>query len=157
MGEQLYRLQQGQGVFETGIAQGKQLLLATTVQDILLHWFALDGRFLGLERRRLTVVSATPQASLEYWERVEREVAALKESLGFVSADIAVAKFESEEASIEDMPGEYEEFLRAPQAYPAPDREAFESYIRRWRQAGSFVLGFSEQYWISASGEVESS
>jgi hypothetical protein len=150
-------------VFETGTAQGKQLLLATTIHGILLHWFTPEGAFLGLERHRMAVAPGTFPASTiyrtdaAYWEQVEREVAALKEKIGFVPADIAVAKFESEKASIQDLPGRYEEFLDDPQAYPPEDREAFEGLIRQWRQSGSFVLEFSEEYWISAAGEVESS
>jgi hypothetical protein len=163
MGERLYHLRQGQVVFETGTAQGKQILLATIVQDILLHWFAPDGAFLGLERHRMAVAPDTYPATTiyrtgaGYWGLVEREVAALKEKVGFIPGDIAVAKFESEEASIQDLPGEYEEFLHDPEVYSPEDREAFEGYIRRWRQSGSFVLEFSEQYWMSAAGEVEAS
>jgi hypothetical protein len=50
MEERLYRLRPDQAVFETGMAQGKQLLLANTVGDIQLHWFASDGKFLELQR-----------------------------------------------------------------------------------------------------------
>lgn len=145
MQERLYCLRRDQEVFETGMAQGKQLLLATTVHDLLLHWFAPTGEFLGLERRPLS------------FAQVQREVAALKEEIGFVAGNIAVRKFESEEASIEDLPGEYQEFLDNREAYSEEDRLAFEKYIREWRQANCFVLGFCEQYWMSASGEVEHS
>jgi hypothetical protein len=62
-----------------------------------------------------------------------------------------------EPASIQDLPGEYEEFLQGPEAYSPEGREAFEGYTRQWRQSGSFVLEFPEQYWMSAAGEVESS
>ncbi len=50
--ERLYPLQHGQGVFETGMAQGKQLLLGNTAQEILLHWFAPNGEFLELQAIR---------------------------------------------------------------------------------------------------------
>ncbi len=59
MNERLYRLRPDQGVFETGIAQGKQVLLAATVHDILMHWFAPSGEFLGLERCPMPVEPAT--------------------------------------------------------------------------------------------------
>jgi hypothetical protein len=151
------------------MAQGKQLLLANTVQEILLHWFAPSGEFLELERypipdesygRRVwdvktgTVISETASG---YWEKVEREMAALKERIGFVPGDIAVRKFESEEASIEDLPGEYQEFLMKREAYSEEDRQAFDGYIREWRERNCFVLEFTEQYWMSESGEVEHS
>jgi hypothetical protein len=163
MDERLYHLRHDQEVFETGIAQGKQLLLATTVHDILLHWFAPNGEFLGLERCRMPVEPGTfPGTAIYrtgsgYWEQVKREVAALKERIGFAPCDIAVRKFESEEASIQDLPGEYQEFLENREAYSEEDRRAFEGYIREWGRANSFVLEFSEQYWMSASGEVEHS
>ena len=50
MNDRLYRFRPDQAVFETGMAQGKQLLLANNVQEILLHWFAPNGEFLELER-----------------------------------------------------------------------------------------------------------
>jgi hypothetical protein len=145
------------------MAQGKQVLLANTVHEILLHWFAPDGQFLGLERFRMPFECATfPGTTIYktgsgYWEQVNREIAALKERIGFVPCDIAVGKFESEEASIEDLPGEYLEFLQNREAYSEEDRQAFEGYIREWRRRNCFVLVFYEQYWMSASGEVEHS
>lgn len=50
MTDRLYPLRHDQEVFETGTAQGKQLLLANTVSEIILHWFAPDGEFLEQER-----------------------------------------------------------------------------------------------------------
>jgi hypothetical protein len=168
MDERLYPLQHDQGVFETGMAQGKQLLLANTVSEILLHWFAPNGEFLELERYDIppaqpggrvwdvktgTVISER----LGYGERVEREMAALKQRIGFVPGDIAVRKFQSEEACIEDLPGEFQEFLMKRETYSEEDKQAFDKYIQEWRHGNCFVLEFTEQYWMSAEGEVEHS
>jgi hypothetical protein len=165
-----YALRHDPGAFETGTAQGKQLLLANTVHEILLHWFAPNGEFIELERHPIpkgsgasgrvwsvktgTVLS---EPAPGYWQRVEREVNALKERIGFVAQDIAVCKFESEEACIEDLPGEYQEFLDNREDYSAADQLAFDEYIRKWRSRDCFVLEFCEQYWMSATGEVEHS
>jgi hypothetical protein len=165
----LYPIQHDQGVFDTGLAQGKQLLLANTVDEILLHWFAPTGEFLELERypipnevpgRRVwdtktgTVISETASG---YWAKVEREMTALKQRIGFIPGDIAILKFQSEEACIEDLPGEFEEFLMKREEYSEPDKKAFDKYIEDWRRGNCFVLEFTEQYWMSAEGEVEHS
>jgi hypothetical protein len=147
--ERLYRLRHDQEVFETGSAQGKQLLLACTVTDILLHWFSLEGVFLELERHPLST-----GAGPGYEAKVFQEVAALKERLGFRPHPIQVRKFLSEEACIEDLPGEYQEFLDHPERFCAADRSAFAGHLHQWYESGAFVLEFTEQYWMSPEGEV---
>lgn len=134
---------------ERAAAQGKQLLLAHTVADILLHWFSPAGEFLGLERQLLDITQGP-----DYQENVERAMGAIKDRIAFRPHPIQVRKFESEEASIHDLPGEYQEFLNHPERYSAADREAFEGSIRKWWAGGDFVLEFSEPYWISADGEI---
>jgi len=64
-------------------------------------------------------------------------------------------RFESEEASIEDLPGEYQEFLENREKYSKEDQKWFDGYIEKWRGRNCFVLDFYEQYWMSESGEVE--
>jgi hypothetical protein len=168
MNDRLYRFLPDQGVFETGMAQGKQLLLADTVSDILLHWFAPNGEFLEMER--IPIEPATMPPGQRQWrdgkvvaeglnreERVKRQLAALKERIGFVPGEIAVRKFESEEAGIDDLPGEYQEFLDNREDYSKEDQKYFDGYIRDWRRDNCFVLNFYEQYWMSESGEVEHS
>jgi hypothetical protein len=165
MDERLYRLRPDQAVFETGTAQGKQLLLSFTVREISLHWFAPDGAFLELERIPVEPATMPPghrvwQAGkvvaegLHWEERVERQLAALKERLGFVPCDILIRKFESEEAGIFDLPGEYVQFLENAEEYSEEDRQAFEAYIQKWRQARDFVLVYNEEYWMNEAGEV---
>jgi hypothetical protein len=170
MGERLYRFLPDQGVFETGRAQGKQLLLATAVKEILLHWFSAKGKFLKLER---VPISSAPtphtvkdKAKLHsqvvwgprsYEELVGPQLVELKEHIGFVPGEIAVRKFESEEAGIFDLPGEYQDFLDNREDYSEEDQKAFDGYIREFRRRKCFVLEFSEDYWMSESGEVEHS
>ena len=167
MNDRLYRFRPDQAVFETGTAQGKQLLLANNVQEILLHWFAPNGEFLELERLPIPsgpiqyTVRDKPEHNAQvlwlrrYDEIVEHELAELKKRIGFVPGEITVRKFESEyPAGIFDLPGEYVQFLENPQAYSEEDRHWFERYIREWRQSNSFVLCFDEEYWMTESGEV---
>jgi hypothetical protein len=169
MSDRLYPLQHDQGVFETGTAQGKQLLLANTVDQILLHWFAPTGEFLELERYPIPdevpgkwVSDAKTgtrifQPASGYWQKVEHEMTAIKQRIGFVPGDIAIHKFQSEEACIEDLPGEFQEFLMKREEYSDADKKAFDKYIEDWRRDNCFVLEFTEQYWMSAEGEVEHS
>jgi len=158
--ERLYTLRHSQGPFETGVAGGRQVLLGNTVHDIVAHWFDRDGQFLALERFRMDVDPPTlPGAEIyqpdsDYHRQAEREMAALKERLGFEPADIRVRAFESEEAAIADMPGEYVEYLEADSPPGEEDRAFFEEAIEKWRRDGNFVLSWYEQYWVSAAGEV---
>src|SRR5436305_11498884 len=136
MNNRLYPLRHDQGVFETGTAQGKQLLLANTVSEIILHWFAPNGEF--LEQERIPIEPATMPPGHRQWlagqvvseglrweERIKRQLAALKERIGFVPGDIAVRKFESEEAGIYDLPGDYVQFLENRETYSREDQKAF--------------------------------
>ena len=164
MEQRIYPLKPGQGYFEVGVAGGKQLLFDTTVHHIRLHWFTPDGELLSFERWRMAVTppqfpgSQIYQTDAVYWQSVEEEVEALKPRIGFAPCEIRVGRFETEESSIEDLPGEYDEYLSgdAP-AIDEDDRQFLEEEIRRWRESGSFVWdsGF-EQYYIDASGVVVS-
>jgi hypothetical protein len=160
MGDHLYRLRHDQGYFETGLAHGKQLLLGNTVHEISAHWFDMEGRFLSLERFRMKVDPPTfPGTTIyrtgsEYHRAVDGEMAALKERLGFQPADIRVRAFESEEAAIADLPGEYEQFLELPESAGAEERVCFPEYIAEWRAEGRFVLYLCVDYWLSADGRV---
>jgi hypothetical protein len=149
MEERLYRLRHDQEAFETGSAQDKQVLLAHTVHEILLHWFAPNGEFLGLERQSIGTTRGR-----RYEENVASAMAAVKERIGFRPHPIQVRKFQSEEACIEDLPGEFQEHLDHPERCLAADRERFAAYIREFRENGEFVLEFTEQYWMSEDGEI---
>src|SRR4051812_42757019 len=117
MSERLYSIRQGQGYFEVGLARGKQVLLGNTVHEIIAHWFDLEGRFVGLERFRMAVDPLTfPGTTIyrsgsEYQREVDAEMARLMRQIGFRPGDIRVKSFESEEAALSDLPGDYEHFL----------------------------------------------
>ena len=132
------------------------------------HWFAPNGTFLELQRIPIEPASMAPgqrvwqdgkvvAEALSWKERVQRQLAVLKEQLGFVPCDILVRKFESEGAAIFDLPGEYVQFQEDPEAYSKADRQAYEGYLRKWRQAKDFVLEFTVEYWMNEAGEVTSS
>jgi hypothetical protein len=163
MSERLYPLRNDQGNFETGVARGKQVLMGNTVHEIVAHWFDMEGRFLGLERFHMGVDPPTfpgttiYQTGSEYHRQVDVEVEALKQHLGFVPADIRVRAFDSDEAGIVDLPGEYEEFLQSPESYSPEDRKWFEGYIKEWRAKGQFALYWHGEFWLSAEGQVLSS
>lgn len=94
---------------------------------------------------------------LRWEERVNRQLAALKEQIGFAPGDIAVRKFESEEVGIYDLPGDYVQFLENRATYSEEDQKAFDEYIEKWRHSNCFVLDLTVEHWMSAEGEVESS
>jgi hypothetical protein len=160
MSERLYTLRHDQGYFETGLAHGKQVLLGNTVREIVVHWFDREGRFLGLDRFPLATVPTTfPGTTIymtgsEYHREVSAEMASLKERLGFQPADIRIQAFESEEAAIAELPGEYQQFLESPGSADPEEQEHFPQYIAEWRAKGNFVLDWCVDYWLSADGTV---
>jgi hypothetical protein len=168
MNERLYCLRPDPAVFDTGTARDKQFLLSNNVNEISLHWFAPDGAFLELERIPIEPATMPPGSrqwsdgkvvaeGLRWQDRVERQLAALRDKLGFVRGEIRVRKFESDGAAIVDLPGDYVQFLENPEEYSTEDRQAFEEYIQKWRQAKDFVLELEIEYWMNESGEVTSS
>jgi hypothetical protein len=160
MGQCLYTFRHDQGYFDTGLARGKQVLLGNTVHEIVAHWFGMDGRLIGLERFRMAVDPPTcPGTTIyrtgsEYQREMDAEMAALKQRLGFQPADIRVQAFESEEAAIADLPGEYEQFLESPESADPQEQEHFPGYISEWRAEGRFVLNWCVDYWLTADGRV---
>ena len=160
MATRLYTLGRDQGYFETGLARGKQILLGNTVHEIVVHWFDMEGHFLKLERFHMAVNPPTfpgttiYQTGSEYQAAVDDEMTAVKEQLKFHPADIRVQAFESEEAAIADLPGEYERFLESPESGNPEEREHLPACIAEWRADGRFVLIWCVDYWISADGHV---
>ncbi|QEH34887.1 hypothetical protein OJF2_34320 [Aquisphaera giovannonii] len=160
MSDRLYTLRCGQGYFETGLDSGGQVLLGNTVREIVAHRFDMEGRFLGLERSRMDVdPPRLPGTTIyrtdgEYHRAVEAEMAAYKERIGFRPADIRVRAFESEEACIAELPGEYERYLESPDEVDPGEGEELVRAIAAWRAEGRFVLDWCVDYWISADGEV---
>jgi hypothetical protein len=168
MSERLYCLRPDPAVFDAGTARGKQVLLSNDVNEISLYWFAPDGTFLELELIPIEPATLPPGSrkwsdgkvvaeGLNWNQRVERQLADLKDKLGFVQGEIHVRKFESDAGAILDLPGEYVEFLDNAEEYSTEDRERFEGYIQEWRQAKDFVLDLGIEYWMNEAGEVTSS
>jgi hypothetical protein len=144
-------------------ADGSQVLLAHTVSDLVVLRFDWQGKYLGRETGTMDVSpprhpgSGIVMADAAYWDQVQRELDAVKQRIGFTPRDIRIQKFSDDEvyAGIEDLPGEYEEFLESPESSDEEDRAAIESAIREWRAGGCFVLVFwGIQYWMPADGGV---
>jgi hypothetical protein len=159
-----YPLRQGQGYFEVGVAtDGSQILIAHTVSDLFVFRFNRQGKYLGRETVTMDVSpprhpgSGVVMADAAYWDQVQSEIEAVKRRIGFSPGDILIQKFSDDEvyAGIDDLPGEYEQFLQSPESADEADRAAMEDAIREWRAAGWYVLVFwGGEYWMSAEGEV---
>jgi hypothetical protein len=158
--DRLYTFRHDQGYFETGQARGKLVLLGNTVHEIVAHWFDIAGRFIGLERFRMAVDPPTfPGTTIyrtgsEYQRQVDAEMAGLKTQLGFQPSDIRVYAFESEEATIRDLPGDYERFLESPESADPEEQKHYPRHIAAWRAEGCFVLNWYEEHWLAADGRV---
>jgi hypothetical protein len=89
------------------------------------------------------------------FERVmAEELAALKTWLGFQAGDILVQRFESDEACIQELAGEYEEYLLYPESLSAEERADRAEGLDAWRRNGYFALVWCGEYWMSRDGEV---
>ena len=160
MNERLYRIRQGQGYFDAGLARGKQVLLGNIVHEIIVHWFDMAGNFLELQRFQMDVdPPAFPGTTIyrtdsNYHRQVDAEIARMKQRLGFREADILLRAFESDEAAIYDLPGEYEQFLESPETADSEEREHVPQEIAKWRAEGRFVIQWCVDYWLTAEGEV---
>lgn len=148
---------------ECGWCGEKQVLLSFTHLGncFVLHWFAADGRFLGLERVPLGVPppSTHPGTTIYRHDPAFRQakaeaLAALKGRLGFRPADILVQRFDSDDASIQELAGEYEEYLRWPESLSPEERADRAEGLEAWRQKGYFALIWYEEYWLSRDGRV---
>ena len=67
---------------------------------------------------------------------------------------IAVRRFESDEACVQDLSGEYEEYLQSPESFSPEEREALAEDLAAWRREGNFALAWHGEYWLSRDGRV---
>ena len=106
----------------------------------------------------LTKIASPWEAQLTYRfflpEQHAEELAALKARLEFRAADITVRRFESDEACIQELAGEYEEYLESPESFSPEEREALAEGLEAWRRKGYFALVWYEEYWLSRDGRV---
>lgn len=164
MNERLYPLRLGTGWhIECGRCGERQVLLGFTHLGhcFVLHWFSDDGRFLGLERVPVTAAPpATHPGTTIFvhdpaFERAKSaELAALKERLEFRAADIAVLRFESDEACIQELSGDYVAYIQSPESFSPEEQEALAEDLAAWRRDGNFALVWYEEYWLSRDGRV---
>ncbi|BDI30148.1 hypothetical protein CCAX7_21990 [Capsulimonas corticalis] len=79
--------------------------------------------------------------------------------IGFAPATISVKKFflEDQWIGIQDLPDHFQEVLDNPDDYDEEERKDADEEILRWKEEGTFVLKWCEEYWLSRDGDVESS
>lgn len=58
---------------------------------------------------------------------------------------------------IQDLPDHYQDFLDHPENSNEDERQYYPKEIEEWRDSGSFVLLWNEDYYLNADGELESS
>jgi hypothetical protein len=89
------------------------------------------------------------------------EAAFWRDDPGFVEGQIHVRKFAIPQhgMSIEDLTDSMQEFLADPNedSWSDEEREEYAEIIREWLESGQYVLNNGNDYFMSESGEVESS
>jgi hypothetical protein len=79
--------------------------------------------------------------------------------IGFVSRTISVKKFFLSESctGIDDLPGEYLDFLENPEAFDEEEQEYLPEEIQGWEESRDFVFYWGNDYYMNEAGEVHSS
>lgn len=164
MEERLYPLWLGVGWhIECGHCGNRQVLLGFThlANCFVLHWFATDGRFLGLERIPLATPPPPMHPGTTIYKHVAKfehakaeELTALKARLCFRHGDILVLRFESDEACIQELASEYEEYLLFPESLSPEVRAVCAKGLDEWRRKRYFSLVWNDEYWMSSNGDV---
>ena len=77
----------------------------------------------------------------------------------FTPGTISVKPFFLTECSIgiRDLPDHLQEFLDHPENADEEERRYYPEEVKEWRERGSFVLWWNEDYFLSKEGELESS
>lgn len=92
-------------------------------------------------------------------DSIFEELTDWQDELGFTPGTISIQQFFLSERwiGIKDLPEHYQEVIDQPDEIDESRRRELEEDIRRWLQAGDFVLYWDEEYYLNAAGELESS
>ena len=140
--------------FHTGLcADGKQVIMGLLCPYVMAYFFDQDGHFSGASRQMWK--ESAPQfgdggpyklSDDKFQQAIAEQIDDWKEQLGFRSSVIRIEQFADHEmgAGITDRP----EYLRG--------ADQNDEDLLEWNKSGNFIFLWGNEYWVSPSGEVES-
>jgi hypothetical protein len=140
------------------LPDGRQaLVLCGRMKQVRAFLFTAAGDYLGFEHRQPALTAPPEEPWLDLNERELLDYLAAE--FGFAPGLIRVKAFEepSELVSVEPLTGYLTDFVADPESVPADGRAGALEELRGWVEAGEFVLGTWNDYWVDADGEVTSS
>ncbi len=141
-------------------SDNRQTLMGLFRPNLVAIFFNKDGSLLGVEERPL-------QALGQNYERIEHDLSAWQEELGFQPVTIRVRKFfvlneagtprenawHLDGIGIVDYPAFYHDVLAHPEKYTEDEIDHVRIEQPRWGRDGDFVLWWGNDYWFDGTGE----
>jgi hypothetical protein len=164
--EKLYLIQNlgGDGYSAGRTRDGRQILFGAFMDWLFAVYFDNDGQLIDVERKPWESLSSHSGMSGRV---VDDRLGLLKRlslwqvEMGIELGTIAVRKFfiPGDLVGIRDLPEHFEEFERDPEGFAedAEHMDEFREMLKQWRENGNFCLWWSNDYWLQADGELESS
>jgi hypothetical protein len=167
VGERLFPIQSQGYDFFTGIcADGRQVVMGLLCPELVAYFFDAHGSLVGAQRRTWSDAAADVAGRVPPYRIFNDEFKALiglqrrewEGELGFRTATIHVKEFFDHElgVGIELLPAYLREIETAPWFRDTQERERAAKLRNRWVEDGNFVWYWAKDYYMSPTGEVES-
>ena len=148
------------------IAGDRQVLMGLLYPNITAVVFDDEGEFLKVNYTSAPAAEMHPDGDVyllhspEYQERYLELLERCKGEIEFQAGTIWIRPFWIDEdyIGIRPLPSHLEEFLVNPDdvAEDEEEKEDLLEDIKDWRASGNFVLWWGKDFWMDASGEIES-
>ena len=157
-----YHIQNSTYYFYAGyLENGNLVLMGIQQPKLVMVEFDPEGNYLKTSDREVFQERLT--SGLHHNETREDILLSVlldwQRDVAFRAGTISVKPFFLPELDIgiEDLPEHYQEVLDHPEQYDAERLTELQGDIRDWRERGSFVLYWVEDYYLDRDGDVESS
>jgi hypothetical protein len=152
----------GRYFYAGSLPDGRQALVGRSVYgQLIVAIFDRDGDLMQLIHRDLPSPPVFPDSDEIREVDEDNFQEYLHQEFGFSPGLIRVKEFRVSEDmfAVYHLPNHYREFLENPNgpAFGDEEREAFPGLIQEWNEAGHFVLGWGNDYWLDSTGEVVAS
>ncbi len=164
-GTRRFAIQGYGGYFYAGVASdGRQVLMGLLIPNLVAYFFSPDGTLLDRGTRPLEHPAPRQGGTGPYQtedgvfrDRLTRQFLHWQEDLGFRPQTIHVRAFTGighDTVGIEEAP---DHLITPDEGEDAEEQELRERLLTEWRETGNFVLWWSNDFYMTKDGEVESS
>lgn len=154
----IFALESYEPDFYTGtVDDGRQVIMGLLCPEVVACFFDAEGNFTGITKQPWK--QAAPRFGADgpyklgdpaFEAAINQQIEDWQEELGYTNEPIKIKLFADDEMGIgiSELPEHLKE--------PDPDDEDFEETLSNWKESGNFIFIWGKDYWMSASGEVES-